>query len=76
MYRLEQALRIKRGGKSLREIAKLIGISTATLSRIERGKEPSLLNFIKICKWLEIDPGCLLGFHADRRKTNSDRRKR
>jgi DNA-binding Xre family transcriptional regulator len=62
MYRLSQLLAKKRSGRGLRETAKEIGISPATLSRIERGKEPSLSNFVKICKWLEVDPGPILGF--------------
>lgn len=62
MYRLCQLLATKRAGRGLRETAKEIGISSATLSRVERGKEPSLLNFVKLCKWLEVDPGPILGF--------------
>ncbi len=64
MYRLQQLLAKKRRGRGLRETAKEIGISSATLSRVERGKEPSLSIFSKICKWLETDPGPLLGFRS------------
>lgn len=42
----------KREAKSLREAAKEIGISAATLQRIEQGKEPSLDSYIKLCFWL------------------------
>lgn len=38
-----------------------IGISPATLSRVERGKLPDLETFSKICRWLRIDPGEVLG---------------
>lgn len=51
----------KRGGNGLRETAKLIGISPATLSRIERGHLPDLETFSKVCHWLEVDPGRFLG---------------
>jgi len=39
-------------GISLRTAAKDIGISNATLSRIERGKTPDIITFGLICKWL------------------------
>jgi len=45
----------------LREAAKLIGVSPATLSRIENGKVPDLDTFSKLCKWLEVDPGNVMG---------------
>lgn len=38
-----------------------IGISPATLSRVERGRLPDLETFSKICQWLKIDPGEVLG---------------
>ncbi|SRR2546427_10835905 len=54
-------LKEKRGDQGIREIAKEIGISPATLSRIERGKVPDLETFSKICRWLKVDPGEVLG---------------
>jgi len=54
----------KRGGKGVRETAKEIGISSATLSRVERGHHPDLETFKKICKWLEVDPGEVFGFSS------------
>lgn len=51
----------KRGTKGIREVAAEIGISYATLSRIENGKLPDLQTFSKICMWLELDPGEILG---------------
>lgn len=50
----------KRGGRGIREVAREIGISHATLSRVERGYLPDLDTFGKICKWLKIDPGEVL----------------
>lgn len=48
-------LKSKRGSTGLRDTAKEIGdISSATLSRIEKGKLPDVETFIKICKWLEV----------------------
>jgi transcriptional regulator with XRE-family HTH domain len=44
-----------RNGNGLRSVAKEIGISASTLCRFESGKRPSLVTFIKICKWLKID---------------------
>jgi len=50
-----------RGAMGIREAAKLVGISSATLSRVERGHMPDLETFRKICRWLNVDPGEVLG---------------
>jgi DNA-binding Xre family transcriptional regulator len=54
-------IREKRGTKGMREAAGEIGISSATLSRVENGKLPDLDTFSKICKWLKINPNEVLG---------------
>jgi transcriptional regulator with XRE-family HTH domain len=54
-------VRGKRGVRGIREVAADIGISYATLSRVENGKVPDLETFSKICKWLELDPSEILG---------------
>src|SRR6266436_1381200 len=51
----------KQGDRGVRETAAEIGISPATLSRVERGSLPDLETFRKICRWLKIDPGEVLG---------------
>lgn len=56
----------RRGGRGIREVAGEIGVSPATLSRVERGKLPDLDTFGKICKWLRIDPASVLGIAATR----------
>ena len=38
--------------ESLRETGLQIGVSAATLSRIERGDKPDIDTFMRICKWL------------------------
>lgn len=38
-------------GLSLREMGSLIGVSAATLQRVESGKKPDIDTFMKICKW-------------------------
>lgn len=43
------------GVNSLRKIAEEVGVSAATLSRVQRGKMPDLESFGKICKWMEGD---------------------
>jgi transcriptional regulator with XRE-family HTH domain len=45
----------KRGERGIRAVAKEIGISHATLSRVERGYLPDLENYEKIRKWLGIE---------------------
>jgi len=52
----------KRGNRGLREVAAEMKISAATLSRVEAGKQPDLGSFTKICLWLGVDPGEVLGF--------------
>lgn len=44
----------------VRKAANESGISAATLSRVQRGNEPDLKTFRKICLWLEMDPAVLL----------------
>lgn len=51
----------KRGGRGVRAVAKEIGISFATLSRMERGRAPRVDTLKKICAWLQIDPALYLG---------------
>jgi len=52
----------KRGKVGIRATAREIGLSPATLSRVENGHLPDLANFTKICRWLEVDPARVLGF--------------
>jgi len=61
---LGRKLREKRGARGIREVAKEIGVSHATLSRVERGFLPDLETFSKICKWLGVDPGEVLRIKA------------
>lgn len=61
LLRLGARLRERRGGRGIREVAKEIGISPATLTRIEAGRLPDLLTFRKICEWLKINPADILG---------------
>lgn len=51
----------ERGDRGVREVAQEIGISPATLSRIENGHVPDLQTFKRICDWLKIEPGEILG---------------
>ena len=61
LQNLSSIVRERRGVRGLREVAREIGTSPATLSRIEAGKMPDLTTFGKLCRWLEIDPSELLG---------------
>lgn len=45
----------KRGTQGIRAAAKEIGISHATISRVERGYMPDLANYRRICRWLGIN---------------------
>lgn len=61
---LGQLIVRKRGRTGVRAAARAIGISPATLSRVENGHLPDLENFRRICKWLEVDPNRILGFDS------------
>ena|SRR2546425_6401724 len=54
-------VRGRRGHKRLREAAREIGISAATLMRVESGRIPDVDTFGKICTWLKVDPKPFLG---------------
>jgi len=62
--RLAQRIQERRAGKGIRETATDVGVSPATLSRVENGKLPDLETFSRICKWLGEDPAIYLGLPA------------
>lgn len=59
-------VRNKRGDAKLRETASVIGISPATLMRVESGRIPDVETFGKLCSWLSIDPGRFLGYKKEK----------
>lgn len=61
-------VRKARGDRKLREVAADIGISAATLLRVESGRIPDVATFGKICKWLGVEPGSFLGFESTNTK--------
>ena len=65
--RLSRMVAEKRGKVGIRATARQIGLSPATLSRVENGRLPDLDNFTRICRWLEVDPAHLLGFDPEAR---------
>ena len=64
---LGRQITAKRGKRGVRGVAQEIGISAATLSRVERGYLPDLETFRKICAWMEVDPGSVLGVNPPKR---------
>lgn len=61
MDQLAKRIQSKRGGTGIRAAAQEIGISPATLSRVENAKIPDLETFSRICRWLGEDPAIYLG---------------
>lgn len=59
--RLGPLVRKRRGEQGLRETALEVGVSPATLSRVERGQIPDIDTFSKLCSWLKVDPAEFLG---------------
>ena len=54
-------VRKHRENKTLRDAARTIGISPATLMRVEAGRVPDVETYGKLCNWLGVDPGSYLG---------------
>jgi DNA-binding Xre family transcriptional regulator len=61
-------VRKKRGEAKLRDIAEIVGISAATLMRVENGRIPDVATFGKLCTWLEVNPGDFLGYKEENLK--------
>ncbi len=59
--KLGEMITLRRGSLGVRAAAKEIGVSPATLSRIENGHIPDLATFAAICQWLGEDPSKFLG---------------
>jgi len=60
--RLGTMVRVKRGNRSLRDLAAELGrVSASTLSRVERGKVPDVETFLLLCDWLEVPPATFIG---------------
>jgi transcriptional regulator with XRE-family HTH domain len=60
IVKFSRLLQENRGDKGVRAFARELGISPATLSRIESGKLPDLDTFAKLCSVLRIDPSEIL----------------
>jgi transcriptional regulator with XRE-family HTH domain len=72
---LGATVRETRGDKNLREAAREIGISAATLMRVESGRIPDVETFGRICNWLKKDPAAFLGMKQHPEATKSLREK-
>lgn len=66
---LAQRIAAKRRGRSLRDVADEAGCSAATLSRIERGKDPDLISLKALCRWLRITPNEALGWREEEERS-------
>lgn len=60
IVKLGKLLMERRGNEGIREFARKLGVSPATLSRVENGKLPDLETFSKICDKLDLDPNDIL----------------
>lgn len=67
---LGNLLQKKRGSMGIRAASGEIGISPATLSRIENGRVPDLDTLRKVCRWLSVDPAGYLGSSSKRSQTD------
>lgn len=62
-------VRERRAAAKMRETAAAIGISPATLLRVEGGRIPDIITFGKLCNWLDMDPKDFLGSDKGSKKT-------
>jgi transcriptional regulator with XRE-family HTH domain len=44
----------------VREAGQLAGVSPATLNRVERGEDPDIKTFSRLCRWLGLSPTMFL----------------
>ena len=72
LLRLGAMLRDRRGGRGIRDVAQEIGISPATLTRVEGGRLPDLATFQKICSWLKVNPAEILDVPVETSATPND----
>lgn len=63
---LREMVSTRRGTSGIRAAAAEIGISPATLSRIENGHVPDLATFAAVCRWLGEDPATFLGMQPSK----------
>jgi transcriptional regulator with XRE-family HTH domain len=68
---LGRLIQSKRGSMGIRAAAGEIGISPATLSRIENERVPDLETLKKVCTWLGVGPAAYLGVADDRQAAKS-----
>ena len=61
--RLAERIQERRADKGIRETAREVDVSPATLSRVENGNVPDLETFSKICRWLGDDHAQYLGLN-------------
>lgn len=54
--KLAAMIRTKRRDRGLRVVAAEIDVSAATLSRVEQGKLPDVETFMRLCRWLGVEP--------------------
>ncbi len=72
LLRLGAMLRDRRGGRGIREVAHEIGVSPATLTRVEGGRLPDIATFQKICSWLKVNPAEILDLPIEKSAIPTD----
>jgi transcriptional regulator with XRE-family HTH domain len=72
LLRLGAMLRDRRGGRGIREVAQEIGISAATLTRVEGGRLPDIATFQKMCSWLQVNPAEILDIPTESKPTSTE----
>jgi transcriptional regulator with XRE-family HTH domain len=72
LSKLGTMVRKKRGEAKLRDTAEVIGISAATLMRVENGRIPDVATFGKLCNWLGENPANFLGYKDESVKAKSE----
>lgn len=56
-HKLATVIRQQRAGRGLREVADELGdVSASSVCRLEAGKSPDMMVFLRVCRWLRVPP--------------------
>lgn len=61
---LAAMVRERRGDRGMREVAAEIGVSAATVCRVENGRSIDLWSFAYLCAWLGVSADRFVGVKA------------
>lgn len=72
LVELGHAMKLKKDKMklTLKEMSNQVGLDSPTLHRYMKGEMPNIKSFIKVCKWLELEPGTVLNLLFETENNN------